>query len=119
MDTRPQTPEEAVAFHYPVIAPLVMCSGVGDGRTTACVMAQAATIDALRKGQTLGAPPDEMECASPVLRRLAIRANDTSWWASDADRTEHLRPLIPLLLDSRGSSELERKRAWFVADSAV
>jgi len=41
------------AGFYGVIAPLVMCSGVGDGKTTACVMAQAATIDALRKGLTL------------------------------------------------------------------
>src|SRR4051812_12831948 len=95
--------------HYSVIAPLIMCNGVGDGKTTACVMAQAATIDALRKGKTLDKPTDDMECACPVLRRMAIRANDANWWKDDVERTEHLRPLIPLLLDSRGSAKLTRK----------
>lgn len=39
--------EELVKLHYPVIAPLLMGSGFGDGKTTMCVMAQAACIDAL------------------------------------------------------------------------
>jgi hypothetical protein len=118
-DTMEQTPEEVVKLHYPVIAPLMMCSGVGDGKTTACVMAQAATIDALRKGLTLYEPTDNMDCACPVLRRLAIRANDANWWASDAERTEHLRPLIPLLLDSRGDTTLTCRRMFFAVDHAV
>ncbi len=104
---------------YPVIAPLVMCSGVGDGKTTACVMAQAATIDALRRGLTLDEPTDEMECACPVLRHLAIRGNDTYWWKDDMERTEYLRPLIPLLLDSRGDEKLTLKRGFFVANNCV
>ena len=110
MPTRSKESNEAYSGFYPVIAPLIMCSGVGDGKTTACVMAQAATIDALRKGLTLDKPTDEMECACPVLRRMAIRANDANWWASDAERTEHLRPLIPLLLDSRVSDATEHIR---------
>jgi hypothetical protein len=118
-EQRPQTPEQATACYYSVIAPLLMAEGVGDGRTTACVMAQAATIDALRKGLTLNKPTDEMECCCPVLRRLAIRANDTSWWESNEERTEHLRPLIPLLLDSRGDRDLEFKRIFFIADNVV
>lgn len=112
-------PQSAYAGFYPVIAPLIMSNGVGDGRTTACVMAQAATIDALRRGKTLETPTDEMECACPVLRRLAIRLNDTNWWKSDEERTEALRPLIPLLLDSRGSRELTERRVFFVADQVV
>ena len=104
---------------YPVIAPLIMGEGVGDGKTTACVMAQAATIDALRKGKTLDAPTDEMECACPVLRRIAIRLNDTRWWKNNVERTEHLRPLIPLLLDSKGDETLTDKRVFFAADHAV
>lgn len=106
-------------LHYPVIAPLIMCSGVGDGKTTACVMAQAATIDALRKGKTLDAPTDEMECACPVLRRLAIKLNDGPWWKGNLDRTDYLRPLIPLLLDSRGSRDLTLRRAFKIVDITV
>ena len=118
--TRPaSTPSEAYASHYPVIAPLIMSTGIGDGRTTSCVMAQAATIDALRKGLTLDAPTDEMECACPVLRRLAIRLNDTNWWKDDAERTEVLRPLIPMLLDSHGSDELTWRRAYLCFDNAA
>jgi hypothetical protein len=118
-EERPQSPEEATSYFYPVIAPLMMCEGVGDGRNTACIMAQAATIDALRKGRTLDKPTDEMECCCPILRRLAIRANDTSWWESNEERTEHLRPLIPLLLDSRGDKALMDQRASLIADNVV
>lgn len=119
-EPRPESePQSAYAGFYPVIAPLIMGSGVGDGKTTACVVAQAATIDALRNGKTLDKPTDEMECACPVLRRLAIRLNDTEWWKSNEERTEVLRPIIPLLLDSRGSRDLTQKRAYFVADQAV
>jgi hypothetical protein len=101
------------------VAPLIMTKGVGDGKTTACVMAQAATIDALRRGETLEAATDEMKCACPVLRRLAIRLNDTDWWEDDMERTNTLRPLIPLLLDSRGDGALTDRRVFFAADQAV
>jgi len=104
---------------YSVIAPLIMGSGVGDGKTTACLVAQAATIDALRKGQTLDKPTDELHCACPILRRLAIRANDTNWWGDNAERTEHLRPLIPLLLDSRGSPALTKRRVAHVTNAVL
>lgn len=42
MKKKSTTPAPA-AFktHYPVIAPLLMGPGVGNGKTTACVMAQA------------------------------------------------------------------------------
>ena len=117
---RPITADsKAFRDHYKVIAPLIMGSGVGDGKTTACVMAQAATIDALRKGKTLDRATDEMECACPVLRRLAIRLNDTDWWKDNAERTEVLRPLIPLLLDSRGTGALTMKRIFMSADHSV
>ncbi len=105
--------------YYNVIAPLLMKSGVGEGKTSACVMAQAATIDALRNGKTLDTPTDNMECACPVLRRLAIRLNDTNWWKNDEERTEVLRPIIPLLLDSKGDKSITDARVFFVADKAV
>jgi len=105
--------------HYPVIAPLIMCKGVGDGRTTACIMAQAATIDALRRGLTLDKPTDEMEFACPLLRRIAITLNYGSWWKDDLERTNTLRPLIPLLLDSKQNPETTKKRQYFLANNAV
>jgi hypothetical protein len=104
---------------YSVIAPLIMGEGVGDGKTTACLVAQAATIDALRKGQTLDKPTDELHCACPILRRLAIRANDINWWEDNAERTKHLRPLIPLLLDSRGSPALTKRRVAHVTNAVI
>ena len=119
-ENRPvSSPEELYRRHYKVIAPLIMGPGVGDGQTTACVMAQAATIDALRKGLTLDKPTDEMECACPILRHTAIRLNDATWWDSNEERTEALRPLIPLLLDSRVSELAYLKRAMRCADAAV
>jgi len=116
MKTQTETPFKT---YYAVIAPLLMGSGVGDGKTTACVMAQAATIDALRNGRTLDKPTDKMECACPVLRRLAIRLNDTNWWNSNEERTETLRPIIPLLLDSRGNRAITDARVFLVADRSV
>ncbi len=110
---------ESYKDHYPVIAPLIMGLGIGDGKTTACVMAQAATIDALRKGKTLETPTDEMECACPVLRCIAINLNDTAWWSDDVERTNALRPIIPMLLDSRGDRELTWRRIFFSCDHAV
>ena len=119
-ENRPaSSPEEHYRRHYKVIAPLIMGSGVGDGQTTACVMAQAATIDALRKGKTLDAPTDKMECACPILRCMAIQLNDGNWWDSNEERTEALRPLIPLLLDSRVSEPTCFTRALRCADAAV
>lgn len=82
-------------------------------------MAQAATIDALRKGLTLDKPTDEMDCACPILRRMAIRLNDGNWWESDTKRTENLRPLISLLLDSRGDRLLTQRRIYFVVNHSV
>lgn len=112
-------PGEAFANHYNVIAPLIMGNGVGDGKTTSCVMAQAATIDALRRGETLAAPTDQMECACPLLRRMAIRLNDTAWWKDNEERTALLRPIIPLLLDSKVSQELTWTRIFRSVDFVV
>ena len=104
---------------YNVIAPLIMAKGVGNGKETACLVAQAATIDALRKGQTLDKPTDELVCACPLLRRLAISMNDADWWKSNEERTEHLRPLIPLLLDSLGSLALTKLRAARYSNAVI
>lgn len=96
-----------------------MAKGIGDGKNTACLVAQAATIDALRKGQTLDAPTDRLHCACPLLRSLAIAGNDANWWKSNEERTEHLRPLIPLLLDSRGGLGLLQRRAARYSNAVI
>ena len=114
-----ETPDQSFKSHYKVIAPLLMGKGVGDGLTTMCVMSQAACIDALRKGLTLDKPTDEMECACRVLRRIAICLNDGKWWESNKERTEYLRPLIPLLLDSKQSKETTLKRIYYMANQSV
>ena len=113
-----ETSEKYAGF-YPVIAPLIMSSGVGDGKRTACVMAQAATIDALRQGKTLDKPTDQMDCACPLMRRIAISINDAGWWKSDEERTQHLRPLIPMLLDSRGDKALTKRRMYLASNHSV
>jgi hypothetical protein len=97
---------------------LAMCAGVGDFETTACVVAQAAILDALSKGQSLNGPTDKLECACPVLRSLAIAANDVPKWASDEERTTALRGIIPALLDSRVGAVAISKRAAVVATFA-
>lgn len=114
-----ETPIQSFKSHYKVIAPLLMGEGVGDGLTTACIMAQAVTIDHLRKGLTLDKPTDEMECACQVLRRIAINLNDGDWWESNEERTEYLGPLIPFLLDSKQSKETTLKRIYYMANQSV
>lgn len=84
-----------------------------------CVVAQAATIDALRKGLTLDEPTDEMECACPILRKMAIELNDGEWWKDNEERTLALRPLIPMLLDSRLNLKGTRRRLWFMCDEVL
>src|ERR1019366_6254124 len=45
--------------------------------------------------------------------------NDGPYWDSDSQRTKMLLPIVPLLLDTKGSFELEQKRAYLYADYAV
>lgn len=95
---------------------LTMCSGVGDGKETACIAYQQAIANALERGLPKPEPSDDPPCVSPLLRRLEIRANDTSWWASNEERTETLREFVPLLMSTQGSDELEWRRIWRFMD---
>lgn len=105
---------------YPhAISGLRFIDGVGDGKTTACVVSAAAIIDALCRGVSLDGPTDELDCCCPILRRLAIFANDTDWWDSEGERTEVLSPLIPLLLDSRVSPEQQLRRMYHIANRTI
>ena len=88
-----------------------MPSGIGSvAFHTACVVAQANIVDALSQGRAIGELTDELDCACPVLRILAIALNDTYWWLNDEERTTTLLPLIPLLLDSRREPSVTAQR---------
>jgi hypothetical protein len=97
---------------------LLMSKGIGDFKTTACVVAQAAILDALSRNESIKKPTDELECACPVLRTLAITINDSPEWPSDHTRTESLQSLIPALLDSKISLNVTAKRAQLAAKFA-
>jgi hypothetical protein len=96
-----------------------MPSGLGIlENNQACLVAQAAIVDALANGEKITELTDSLECACPVLRVLAIALNDVKWWDSDKERTEALRPLIPMLLDSRVSPGAIAKRAALASSFA-
>jgi hypothetical protein len=97
---------------------LLMSKGIGDFKTTACVVAQAAILDALSRNESIKEPTDKLECACPVLRTLAITINDIPEWPSDHTRTESLQSLIPALLDSKISLNVTAKRAQLAAKFA-
>jgi hypothetical protein len=50
---------------------------------------------------------------------MAIRLNEGNWWKDDMERTNTLRPLIPLLLDSKQPREKTLNRIYLVADNSV
>lgn len=59
---------------------------------------------------------DEPQCACPVLAALVRACNDT---LSDADRNRYLRPLVPRLVNTRGTAADERARGFLVVDCVV
>lgn len=59
---------------------------------------------------------DEPQCACPVAAAVVRATNDT---LDDQARERWLRPLVPLLVHSRGTAELERRRGWLVVDCLV
>lgn len=60
---------------------------------------------------------DGPRCACPVVAAVVRAFNDAL--PSDAERSRHLRPLIPRLVNSRDVVHEERRRAFLVADYAV
>ena len=94
------------------LANYTMPSGVGCLELhQACVVAQAAILDKLSRGEEITVITDTLECACPVLRVLAIALNDIKWWESDRERQETLNPLRLLLLDSRRDLGVTAQRA--------
>lgn len=51
---------------------------------------------------------DHPQCACPIITNAAIRLNDSINW--DAQRDALLRPLIPLLIGTRSTPAIEKKR---------
>ena len=60
---------------------------------------------------------DHPECACPVISAFMRRWNDRL--PSDDDRNLHLRPLLPLLVGSRSTKAIERRRGWMATDWSV
>jgi hypothetical protein len=97
-------------------------SGVGDPEQgTACVMSAAALKVHLQAGGSLSdfTATDRLDCVCPVLRRLAIRANDGPWWSSDEERTAALLPWVDKLIGSRVTPEATLRRAYLLSDLVV
>ena len=59
---------------------------------------------------------DHPQCACPVIAAFMRSWNDGM--RSDEER-ELLKPLIPLLVDSKSTPEIENKRAWMACDWLV
>ena len=59
---------------------------------------------------------DRPACACPVVAAFARRLNDRI--GDDAERTRILRPLIPRIVGTRSTEEVERRRAYVAADWA-
>lgn len=56
---------------------------------------------------------DAPQCACPVITAFMVSWNDS---LPDADRTRLLKPLIPLIVGTRSTKEIERRRATMAAD---
>ena len=94
-----------------------LCEGVGSAEQR-CVM--AAVRAALNPSASIS---DEVECAHPLLRLVAIRLNDALWTSANA-RTEGLRELALALPGTRELSSDAIARgllplAYTAADKAV
>ncbi len=54
------------------------------------------------------------QCADPTISSLAVRLNDSIY--DDARRTEVMKPLLPRIVGTRGSTDLNQRRRWAVND---
>ncbi len=56
---------------------------------------------------------DAPQCACPVITAFCVSWNDT---LPDADRTRLLKPLIPLIVGTRSTNEVEERRSYMALD---
>ncbi len=59
---------------------------------------------------------DEPQCACPVLSAFVRACNDAM---DDEARNRWLRPLVPILVNTRASAAVEKVRGWLVVDAVV
>lgn len=59
---------------------------------------------------------DEPRCACPVLGAFVRACNDAM---NDGARNQWLRPLVPMLVNTRATAAIERKRGMIVVDGLV
>jgi hypothetical protein len=59
---------------------------------------------------------DEPGCACPVVAAFVRATNDA---LGDAARDRHLRPLVPMLVNTRATAAVERARGLLVVDALV
>jgi hypothetical protein len=60
---------------------------------------------------------DGPDCTCPVIAALVRACNDAL--PSDAARELHLRPLVPLLVHTRGTADDEARRGFAIADHTL
>jgi len=60
---------------------------------------------------------DHPQCACPVVTEFMISLNDSL--PSDADRDRLLKPLIPLIVGTRSTPEVETRRSYLALDWLV
>jgi len=59
------------------------------------------------------------ECACPALTAFAHGLNNTYWPGGDVQRTAVMGPVLPLLVGSRTTEAVYRRRGYFFADRVV
>src|SRR4051812_33810713 len=92
------------------LAGLSLKSGSHAEDSEMCVMEAVAFV--------AGEPwSDAPKCACPVISTFLRNWNDSL--RTDTDRDRLLKPLIPRLIDTKGSPELEEKRSLMCADWLV
>jgi hypothetical protein len=92
------------------LAGLSLKSGSHSPDSTFCVMEAVAFV--------AGEPwSDHPQCACPVISTFLRSWNDSL--PTDADRDRLLKPLIPLLVGTKGNKKLEIRRATMAADWMV
>lgn len=60
---------------------------------------------------------DSPQCVCPVVAAFVRRMNDRL--RDDSERTRLLRPLLPVLIGTKSTPEVERRRAFLAADWSV
>ena len=91
---------------------------VGDyKRKQVCVMSAAVAAVRVARGVDMNGATDILECVDPGVRKFCIMRNDST---DDAvERKAWALPMIPRIVGTAGSKELERKRAECIARYAA